>query len=763
MNNDKRTLKLNIKGIVQGVGFRPFIYNLAIKNKLVGWVRNSSAGVDIEVSGSKNILDSFIISIKNDAPPLSKIDLIKEDWLEHKYFDSFKIVFSEDDPNAFIPISPDISICEDCLDELFDKDDKRYRYPFINCTNCGPRFTIIESIPYDRPKTTMSTFNLCQYCKDEYTDPTNRRFHAQPVACPECGPQVSFVIDKEIVSEGENALQQAREYIRSGKIVAVKGIGGYHLACDAFDEIAVSNLRERKHRIDKAFAVMSLSADKVKEYGKLGIEEEEYITSRERPIVILDQREDTTLASSISPGQNTVGVMLPYTPLHYLLLEEEDDFPSAIVMTSGNYSEEPIDIDNDAAFDHLGPIADAFLINDRDIYIRCDDSVVQPYNTGKKRAIRVIRRSRGYAPNPINLQWDLPPILAVGPELKNTFCLTRDKYAFVSHHLGNLENYETLSSFESAIEHYERLFRIKTEIITHDLHPDYLSTRYAQDRASAENIELVGIQHHHAHIASCMAENNLPSDSKVLGFSFDGTGYGTDGNIWGGEVLLASYSDYERIGHIRPFSLPGGEKAIKEPWRIAVSLLVESGVDTSKIAQILDSIPESDVEFVLSQLDSDVNCPKTTSLGRLFDGISAILGVSRHVNYEGQAAIEFEELALCDEFRGKNKYLDYGNIYDYTKFVNNFIHFPSFGESKPLISYAFHDSLAQWVSSHAITNESTKSIALSGGVWQNRLLTKLTLSLLSKHDINVFTQTKIPTNDGGISLGQAVAAYHKIK
>jgi hydrogenase maturation protein HypF len=371
MSNQKRTLKLNIKGIVQGVGFRPFIYNLAVKNKLNGWVRNSSAGVDIEVSGNKIVLELFIKTIKNGAPPLSKIDIIKEEWLDEKHFDSFDILFSEDDPNSFIPISPDISICDDCLNELFDTDNKRYRYPFINCTNCGPRFTIIKSIPYDRPKTTMSSFNLCQYCADEYTDPTNRRFHAQPVACPECGPQISFVINKEVVSKGENALQQAREYIRNGKIIAVKGIGGYHLACDAYDEIAVSNLRERKHRIDKAFAVMSLSVDKVKEYGKLGDEEEEYLTSRERPIVILDQQKGSRLASSISPGQNTVGVMLPYTPLHYLLLEESEKFPSAIVMTSGNYSEEPIDIDNETAFDHLGSIADAFLINDRSSWIYC--------------------------------------------------------------------------------------------------------------------------------------------------------------------------------------------------------------------------------------------------------------------------------------------------------------------------------------------------------------------------------------------------------
>jgi len=758
MKNDIKTLKINIKGIVQGVGFRPFVYNLALKKDLLGWVRNSSAGVEIEVTGDQKSLEEFISEIENSPPPLSQIDLIKTEWLDKKSFNDFNIEFSEDDPNSFIPVSPDISICDDCLNELFDQNDKRHRYPFINCTNCGPRFTIIKSIPYDRPFTTMSPFDLCEYCKDEYTDPTNRRFHAQPVACPDCGPEISLVINKSEVGKGENALQHARELIKNGMIIAVKGIGGYHLACDAFNERAVSTLRERKNRIDKAFAVMSLSIDKIQDYSIVGKIERKFLTSRERPIVILEQKADSNLASSISPGQKTVGVMLPYTPLHYLLLEDDGEFPDAVVMTSGNFAEEPIDINNEAAFDHLDSIADAFLTNDRDIYIRCDDSVFQPYSFGDNEMMRSIRRSRGFAPNPISLEWDLPPILAVGPELKNTFCLTRDKYAFVSHHIGNLENYETLSSFESAIEHYEALFRTKPELIAYDLHPDYLSTRYALDRSASNNIESIGIQHHHAHIVSCMAENQLPSDSKVLGFSFDGTGYGVDGTIWGGEVMLSTYKDFERIGHVRQFSLPGGEKSIKEPWRIAVSLLLESGLSTPEIFKILANIPEKDVDFVINQVDADINCPKTTSMGRLFDGISAILGVRSYVNYEGQAAIEMEALAVNNGIND-NKLLNYNEVvYDYAQFIDNYLNSPDISKA----SFDFHESIANWVCSQSLSNHSTNLIALSGGVWQNRLLTNLTLSLLNNHDIKVITQNKLPTNDGGISFGQVVSAYHKI-
>jgi len=757
------TLKLKIKGIVQGVGFRPFIYNLAVEKELVGWVRNSSNGVDIEVSGDKSILDSFINEIEQNAPPLSLIDQITTEWLEKISFDEFKIVFSEDDPDSFIPISPDISVCDDCLDELFDSNDKRYRYPFINCTNCGPRFTIIKSIPYDRPKTTMSPFELCSYCSVEYSDPTNRRFHAQPVACAECGPEISFVVNKNVIGHKEKALQIARDFIKQGKIVAIKGIGGFHLACDAFNEKAVSKLRIRKNRIDKAFAVMALSIENMKKFSDIGSVEEKELLKRERSILILNQKKNSKLAPSITPGQNTVGGMLPYTPIHYLLLEELDDFPTALVMTSGNISDEPIDIDNETAFEHLNKIADGFLVNDRDIIIRCDDSVYQSYENGNSLKIRSVRRSRGYAPKPISLPWELPPILAVGPELKNTFCLTRDKYAFVSHHIGNLENYETLFSFETAIEHYEKLFRIKPEIIAHDLHPDYLSTRYAQDRSASDNLDIVSVQHHHAHIASCMAENNIPSGSKVLGFSFDGTGFGDDGKIWGGEVLLTSYSDYERIGHVRSFSLPGGEKAIKEPWRIAVSLLLESGIDQSTIYRIMGSIPEKEIDFVVSQIESGINCPNTTSLGRLFDGISALLDIRRYTNYEGQAAIELDAYASKSNSIIKSIMNYEGNNYDFSNYIDFLIKALNANGNIQELSFYFHSSIAEWVSTIVKSNKETDTVALSGGVWQNRLLTKLALSLLSKRDINTIVQTKLPTNDGGVSFGQAVIAYHKLK
>ena len=759
MKNNKRTAHINIKGIVQGVGFRPFVYNLAISRKIVGWVRNSSAGVDIVITDSEEVIKLFCDEIKKTAPPLSKIDTFTKDWIENQDFEEFEIKFSKNDPNSFIPISPDVSICQDCLRELFNPSDKRYRYPFINCTNCGPRFTIIDSIPYDRPNTTMKEFELCEYCRTEYENPTNRRFHAQPVACPECGPSVSFTVNNQYQTTGEDAIQQTRKYLREGKIVAIKGLGGFHLACDAFNEETVQELRKRKNRIEKAFAIMCNSIEAVSSICVVDSESEKHLLSRQRPIVIMEQVENSQLAQSISPRQNSIGVMLPYTPLHYLLMESSEEFPEALVMTSGNFSEEPIDIENNQAFEHLNSIADGFLINNRDINSRCDDSVIQSYKSDNSTRTRIIRRSRGFAPNPIKLQWEMPPTLAVGPHLKNTFCLTREKYAFLSHHIGNLENYETLSSFESAIKHYEDVFRIKPEIIAHDLHPDYLSTRYAIERAESEELKLIGVQHHHAHIASCLVENQIDSSTEVIGFSFDGTGFGEDGNIWGGEILQCTYSDYERIGHIREFPLPGGEKAIKEPWRIGVSLLWKSGIPHSKISEMFSDIDEIKIELILNQLQNDINCPKTTSMGRLFDGISSLLGVSRYVNYEGQAAIELENFANNTENTGKN-ILKFNEVnYDYTKLVDILVS-ASVSDYQSL-AMQFHKSIIDWMISNLNKNQRKMPIVLSGGVWQNKLLTNLALSAFVKYDINTFIQQEIPTNDGGISLGQAAIAYHK--
>ncbi len=560
----KNGASIHITGIVQGVGFRPFVYNLAVRLELTGWVRNTSAGVDIEVDGSQNALESFVKALREEAPTLASIDKFTTSYGSSHGFDKFEILDSEAISGAFQPISPDVAICDDCLRELFDSQDRRYRYPFINCTNCGPRFTIIKDIPYDRPKTTMAGFELCNDCAREYGDPTNRRFHAQPVACPVCGPQVwleSVEPRGRITSQADEAILETRTALLHGEIMAIKGLGGFHLACDATNAGSVRELRRRKLRVDKPFALMLPDIETIEKHCYVNDSERELLGSSARPIVLLRRRPDSKIAIEVAPGQDWIGVMLPYTPLHYLLLEKRGEYSEALVMTSGNLSEEPIATENEEARERLALLADAYLMHDRDIYIRCDDSVIRVVND----QTYPIRRSRGYAPFPVKLPWHTAPLLATGAELKNTFCITHDNYAFLSQHIGDMENYETLKSFEQAVEHYERLFRVKPAAIVHDLHPNYLATRYAAQRAGSENLPLFGVQHHHAHIAACMAENKLDGSHPVIGVAFDGTGYGDDGAIWGGEFLIADYKDYRRAIHLEYFPLPGGDAAIKQP------------------------------------------------------------------------------------------------------------------------------------------------------------------------------------------------------
>jgi hydrogenase maturation protein HypF len=564
-------VRVHITGIVQGVGFRPFVYGLADRLQLMGWVRNTSAGVDIEVDGTQEDLETFIHSLQAEAPPLSRIDTFQLDWIPVGGSSTFEIVHSEGKSGDFIPISPDVSICSDCLAELLDPGDRRFRYPFINCTNCGPRFTIIKDIPYDRPKTTMGQFEMCAACQAEYNDPLDRRFHAQPVACPKCGPHVwleSGEDNSQVIVRQESAIQATRKSLADGRIVAIKGLGGFHLACDATNIQAVAELRKRKLRVDKPFALMMPNLDVILEHCFVSPTERQQLLSRQRPIVLLQKRRGSTVADQVAPNQSALGVMLPYTPLHFLLLEPEIDIPDCLVMTSGNLSEEPIATGNDEARQRLADLADEFLLHNRAIHIRCDDSVLRVLDFEFRDSTGLspdspstqyqLRRARGFAPNPIQLQWDMPPLLAAGPELKNTFCLTRGQYAFVSHHIGDLENYETLQAFEEGIGHYERLFRIRPQAIAHDLHPDYLATRYSLERAQNESLPLIGVQHHHAHLASCLAENQHPGDRMVIGLSLDGTGYGEDGAIWGGEVLLGDYQDYQRLFHLAyiPFKFP---------------------------------------------------------------------------------------------------------------------------------------------------------------------------------------------------------------
>ncbi len=572
--------QIHITGIVQGVGFRPFVYGLAKELGLAGWVRNTSAGVDIAVDGQRESLQAFVQALREKAPPLARIDKLDVTWQAANGFSDFKIIHSQGAPDDFLPVSPDASICPDCLRELFDPADRRYRYPFINCTHCGPRFTILRDIPYDRPNTTMAVFDLCPDCTAEYQNPLDRRFHAQPVACSVCGPAVwlEYPTAGQISHEGDAAIRAARDLLRQGKILAIKGLGGFHLACDATNETAVAELRRRKLRVDKPFALMAADVESAAQHCLLSPAERELLSARQRPIVILRRKagvanaapvagtKSTPVAASVSaavaPGQNTLGVMLPYTPLHYLLFADPSqpgmvfDLPP-LVMTSGNLSEEPICSDNETARQRLAGLADGFLLHNRDIQTRCDDSVLRMFpllreeNAKIQAPVYPLRRSRGYAPDGVRLPWDTLPLLAVGAELKNTFCLARQGYAFVSHHIGDLENYETLQAFEEGVAHFEKLFRIHPQALACDLHPDYLATRYAQERAERENLPILAVQHHHAHIMACMADNGLSGDEPVIGLAFDGTGYGDDGAVWGGEVLDC------RLSHLPARGPPG--------------------------------------------------------------------------------------------------------------------------------------------------------------------------------------------------------------
>ena len=791
-------VKIHITGIVQGVGFRPFVYGLAKRYQLNGWVRNTSAGVDIEVDGEQDVLDAFVKLLKDEAPPLSRIDDLTASFGPSNGFRSFDIVHSEAVEGAFQPISPDVSICPDCLRELFDPSDRRYRYPFINCTNCGPRFTIIKDIPYDRPKTTMAPFPMCSDCEKEYTDPLDRRFHAQPVACPVCGPQVwlEMTEDERLKTEdyrpssmakADDAVLLTKKLLAAGNIIAIKGLGGFHLACDATNAEALGELRRRKLRVDKPFALMMPDIETIEQHCYVNDAERELLQSGARPIVLLRRKPDSPIAKDCAPEQDTLGVMLPYTPLHYLILGHgqltTDDatvhsLPSSVlVMTSGNLSEEPIATDNDEARERLASLADAILMHDRDIHVRCDDSVVRVFDDRPQTiddepssvirplsTVYPIRRSRGSSPFPVELPFEAPPLLAVGPELKNTFCITNKNYAFLSHHIGDMENYETLQSFERGIEHFEKLFRVKPEAIAYDLHPNYLSTRYAIQRAESENLPTIGVQHHHAHIAACMAEHGLDGSQPVIGLSFDGTGYGEDGAIWGGEVLVADYKSYERVSHLEYFPLPGGDAAIKKPARTALALLWSLGIDwDDNLAPVAEFCAE-DRTTLRTQLERKINTPMTSSMGRLFDAAAALAGVRQSVNYEAQAAIEFEALAEPNE-DGMYAFKREQDKIQVRSALETLLTDVLAGVSIPIISAKFHNGLAQLALEICLDLRVTRDInevALSGGVWQNITLLRRTLSLLQNDGFVVYIHHQVPTNDGGLSLGHAAIAAARI-
>ncbi|MGQ9618428.1 MAG: carbamoyltransferase HypF [Candidatus Aminicenantia bacterium] len=746
--------RIIVKGIVQGVGFRPFIFRIANKFGLKGWVLNSSSSVVIHIEGDAQKIKEFIKALELEKPPPAIIDNFYFEDAEIEGFESFVIRESIEIKDGFQPVSPDLATCDDCLKELFDPMDRRYLYPFINCTNCGPRFTIIEDIPYDREKTTMKYFFMCKECRREYEDPMNRRFHAQPNACPVCGPQVEY--RKGNFLDKNNWIKKVVNDLKEGLIIAIKGLGGFHLACDALNEVAVRRLRERKFRRDKPFAVMMKDIEMVEEFCYLNEKEKELLLSPKRPIVLLREKESSKIAPSVAPNQKYQGIMLPSTPLHHII---NNFYKKPLVMTSGNLTEEPIAMENDEALKRLKGIADSFILHNRGIYTRYDDSVVR-VAFGEEI---VLRRARGYAPFPISLPFEVEEILACGAELKNTFCLTKKNYAFISQHMGDLENMETMENFLNNLELFKRLFRIKPKIVAYDLHPQYLSTQYA---LSLKNVELIGVQHHHAHMASCMIENGFTG--KAIGVSFDGTGYGLDRNIWGGEFLVGDFSDFKRRGHLSYVPLAGGEETIRKPYRMALCYLLSQSPNIPSFLpnKFLKSIKDEEIIAVDSMIKNRFNTYLTSSAGRLFDAVSAILGIRGVNTFEAQAAIELEMVADEREegfypFEFKEELIfDQHSIFNYVlEEIKN-------GVEVEKISARFHNTIALLILRTCEIlreKEGIKTVAISGGVFQNFFLLRKVVNLLREEGFSVLLNKKIPTNDGGVSLGQAIIAFFRSK
>ncbi|HUA43142.1 MAG TPA: carbamoyltransferase HypF [Streptosporangiaceae bacterium] len=759
--SDRIRIGIRVEGVVQGVGFRPFVYSLATSLGLAGLVGNDVDGVFAEIEGSPEAVAKFLLLLEQEAPPLARIERVSTRSLGLTGAGSFSIVPSQAGGQRRTLVSADSATCADCLRELADPADRRYRYPFINCTNCGPRFTIVRDVPYDRPLTTMSAFAMCERCAAEYHDPANRRFHAQPTCCPDCGPHLSLVAaGTELPLQAGDSVTAAAGLLRAGKILAVKGLGGYHLIVDAGNEAATAALRSRKHREDKPFALMVSDLATARTLCAVDDTAAQLLTSARRPIVLLPRQPgaDGLIAPAVAPGNRQLGLMLPYTPLHHLLL---DTVARPVVATSGNVSDEPIAFRDADALSRLAGIADVFLIHDRAIHIRTDDSVVRA--AGGRES--VLRRSRGYVPEPLTVSAAFPrPVLACGAELKNTFCLAAGDRAFVSHHIGDLENAETLRSFTEGIEHFRRLFDIEPELVTHDLHPDYLSSKYAAD---LDDVELLSVQHHHAHVASCLADNR--ETGPVIGVAFDGTGYGSDGTIWGGEFLIADLAAFERAGYLHPVPMPGGAAAIRQPWRMAAAYLAESFPGGLPGELAVRQRNEQHWAPVLTMAERGINSPVTSSAGRLFDAVAALLGVRDAVNYEGQAAIELEQLADPTELgsyparavpaagHGGGSPL----VVSASDLVRAAAEDLVAGVAAPVIAGRFHNAVAAAiVTVCAQLREQTGLgvVALSGGVFQNLLLTGRVVSALTESGFRVLQHSRVPCNDGGISLGQAAVA-----
>jgi hydrogenase maturation protein HypF len=750
--------EIQVSGIVQGVGFRPYVYRLALDRNLCGSISNTPTGVTIEIQGPPDLVEDFVSRLPTEAPALAEITHMSVREMACLADRCFEILPSNTGEHATALISPDVAVCDDCLGELFDARDRRHLYPFINCTNCGPRFTIMRDIPYDRASTSMSVFPMCDRCRAEYEDPQNRRFHAQPNACWDCGPQLEFWNAQGSPMKVLAPIEAAAQRLQLGEILAIKGLGGFHLAVDATNSAAVDRLRQRKRRIEKPFAVMVPDLEAAGRLCKIDAESEKLLNSRQRPIALLPKLDVTAIAEAVAPNQRDLGLFLPYTPLHHLLFAVGEF--RALVMTSGNLSEEPIATGNREAVNRLGGVADFFLVHDREVLVRCDDSVVRP-SAGR---LRQIRRSRGYVPAPVRLHKELPQILAVGGELKNTICLTRRNLAFLSQHIGDLENTESFGFFTDTVAYLSRILEIEPQVIAHDLHPDYLSTKWAMAQRGPR---LVAVQHHHAHIAACMAENRI--DGPVIGLALDGTGYGTDGQIWGGEALFARYASFERAAHFAYVALPGGSAAIRQPWRMAASYLAHAFGDDFLGLDIpfVRGLGRAKGELILRMITRQVNSPLTSSCGRLFDGVAALIGIRQEVSYEAQAAIELEMSARSSAETGGYPFLI--RRHDKCWQIDTSTLFGAIVEDlrrnvcAETISRRFHNGLVETLVQLAclLREESSLSqICLSGGTFNNLLLFEALVDKLESHGFEVFTHSEVPAGDGGLSLGQAVVAAH---
>jgi len=772
----RRRIQVRLRGIVQGVGFRPFMHNLAGELKLGGYVLNSSAGLVAEVEGDPAAVECFVRTVTGQPPPLAWIQNSECSEMDPLGEDFFAIRPSAAITGEFALISPDVATCAECRMDVADPCNRRFSYPFTNCTNCGPRYTIIRDIPYDRPKTTMAPFTMCAACQAEFKDPRDRRFHAQPNACPHCGPSLwggppglpsshssfsSPSAPSSFSSPSAPFLAEARRRLAAGEILAIKGLGGFHLACDARNPAAVHRLRQRKRRSDKPFALMARDLAAIAEVCRVSDADRAALTSPRSPIVVLPRKPDVDLPEAIAPGNHTIGIMLPYTPLHHLLFA---DAPYALlVMTSGNLSEEPIVVSNPEARQRLAGVADWFLLHNRDIYMRVDDSVVRTF----EGAERVMRRSRGYAPLTMDLGRAVPELLACGGELKNAFCLTKGRHAILSQHIGDMENYETLVFFEETLANLKRLFRVEPRAVAYDLHPLYLSTKYALEIPS---LPKVGVQHHHAHIASCMAENGL--GGQVIGVAFDGSGFGPDGAIWGGEFLVAGYAGFERRAHLRYVPLAGGDAAVREPWRAALGYLVDSGAGAFACLPSPSSpfagVPEERVRVVRRMLERGVNTVRTSSCGRLFDAVAALAGLRQVVTFEGQAAIELE-MAAQDGVAERYPFEIEGDgpwQLDFRPMIERIVREVAGGAPPGVVSARFHNTLADAIveTCRRIRGETTLGrVCLSGGTFQNMRLLSTVAPALRAAGFEIVLHARVPPNDGGIALGQAAIAAELLK